>query len=137
VKNASEHSIQRLDRAGVAVSVVCAIHCVVLPLFLGSLAAAGVAWLHNEALEWTILAGSVAIGVSGLLPAYRARHRKKRCLGLFLFGVLSILLGRLAEHESIYGASFIVAGAVLIVSAHATNHYFCSRCRECAATGDE
>ena len=120
-----------------AVSVVCAIHCVVLPLFLGSLAAAGVAWLHNEAFEWTILASSVAIGASGLLPAYRTRHRKKRCLGLFLFGIVSIVFGRLAEHQSVYDTPLIVAGAALIVSAHATNHYFCSHCRQCAVTGDE
>ncbi|MCU1339360.1 MAG: hypothetical protein JWO19_4941 [Bryobacterales bacterium] len=116
-----------------AVSLLCAIHCVVLPLALGSLAAAGLSWLHNEALEWIILAGSLIIGVCGLLPAYRTRHRKKRCLWLFLFGVLSILVGRLAG-QSLQETPFIVAGAALIVSAHGTNQYLCSRCPRCDDT---
>src|ERR1700694_3209023 len=83
MKTASKLSIQRLDRTGMAVSVVRAIHCAIMPLILGSLAAAGVSWPYNEAVAWTILAASVAIGTAGLHPAYRARHRKNRCLGLF------------------------------------------------------
>lgn len=128
----SEAPVKHLDRAGVAVSALCAVHCVVMPLIVGSLAAAGIGWLRNEALEWLILAGSLAIGLRALLPAFRHRHGKKRCLWLFSGGIVSILLGRLAQHGSLPDTPFVVFGAALIISAHAMNHYFCRRCRACA-----
>ena len=114
-----------------AVSVLCAVHCVVMPLIVGSLAAAGIGWLHNEALEWLILGSSLAIGLRAFLPAFRRRHGKKRCLWLFSAGMASILLGRLTQHGSLPDTSFVIFGAVLIISAHAMNHYFCARCQRC------
>ena len=114
-----------------AVSALCAIHCVVMPLIVGSLAAAGIGWLHNEALEWLILGTSLAIGLRALLPALRHRHGKKGCLWLFSGGMASILLGRLAQHGSLPDTPFVIFGAVLIISAHAMNHYFCARCQRC------
>ena len=131
MKTAPAASIKHLDGAGMAVSAVCAVHCVVMPLIVGSLAAAGIGWLRSEALEWLILAGSLTIGLRALLPAFRHRHGKKRCLWLFSSGIASILLARLAQHGSLPETPFVVFGAALIISAHATNHYFCSQCRRC------
>ncbi|MBZ5634498.1 MAG: MerC domain-containing protein [Acidobacteriia bacterium] len=130
MKTAPEASIN-LDGAGMAVSALCAVHCVVMPLIVGSLAAAGIGWLHNEALEWLILGSSLTIGLRALLPAFRHRHGKKRCLWLFSGGMASILLGRLAQHGSLPDTPFVIFGAVLIISAHAMNHYFCARCQRC------
>lgn len=126
-------SLRRLDNAGIAASVLCALHCVALPLVLGGLTAAGVEWIRNEAFEWAILAGSLAIGFFGLLPAYRRVHRHKSCLWLFCIGILSIFAGRLANGRSLPDTPFVVSGAVLIVSAHAVNRYLCTRCGHCSA----
>lgn len=130
MKTASEVSLKHLDGAGIAVSTICAIHCVAMPLIIGSLAAS-IGWLQSEALEWCVVAGSVAIGLRALLPSFRKQHRRKRCLGLFAAGMASILFGRLALHGSFPDTPFVVFGAALIISAHATNHYFCARCKRC------
>jgi hypothetical protein len=50
VKTAPEASIKHLDRARKAVSALCAVHCVVMPLIVGSLAAAGIGWRHKAGL---------------------------------------------------------------------------------------
>lgn len=131
-------SLRQLDHAGIAASVLCAIHCIGLPLLLGALTAGGltatgVAWLRNEWVEWFFLASSLSIGVFGLLPGYRGVHRHKRCLWLFSIGVVSILAGRLASARSLPDTPFIVGGAALIISAHAGNRYLCARCSRCAA----
>ena len=131
MKTSSESSIRRLDGAGMAVSAICAVHCVLMPLIVGSLAAAGTGWLRNEALEWLILISSIIIGLRALLPAIRHRHGKKRCLWLFSGGIVSILLGRLVAGGSLPEIPFVIFGATLVISAHATNHYFCARCRGC------
>jgi len=130
--NTTSEATKHLDGAGMAVSALCAIHCVLMPLIIGSLAAAGIGWLRNEALEWLILVVSFTIGIRALLPAFRHRHRKKRCLWLFSFGMGSILLGRLAQHGALSDTPFVVFGAALIISAHGMNHYFCGRCRQCS-----
>jgi hypothetical protein len=130
-------SLKTLDHAGITASVLCAIHCIVLPLLLGGLTAGGltatgVAWLRNESVEWVFLISSFSIGVFGLLPGYRRVHRHKRCLWLFSIGVLSILAGRLANARSLPDTPFVVGGAALIISAHAANRYLCARCTHCS-----
>jgi hypothetical protein len=129
---ARAESLRKLDHAGMAASILCAIHCIALPLLLGGLTATGVGRFRNEALEWAIVAGSFVIGLFALLPSYRRLHRHKRCLWLFGIGVLSILAGRFANARSLPDTPFIVCGATLIVSAHAANRFLCSRCGSCA-----
>jgi hypothetical protein len=124
-------ALKKLDAAGVAASTLCAVHCVALPLVVGSLTAAGVAWLRSDALEWVILAVSVLIGLKALFPAYRQVHRHQRCLWLFCLGVLSMLLGRLANLRSLPDLPFIACGAALIISAHVFNRHLCARCDRC------
>jgi hypothetical protein len=131
-----EASLTKLDNAGIAASVLCAIHCIALPLILGGFAAEGltassVGWLRHESVEWAILASSLTIGLFGRLPGYRMVHRHKKCLWLFSVGVLSILAGRLANIQSIPDTPFVVGGAALIVSAHTANRYLCARCGHC------
>lgn len=130
---------KKLDHAGIAASMLCAIHCVALPLLAGGLTAGGLtatglAWLQNESVEWVIIASSLAIGLFGLLPGYRRVHRHKRCLGLFSFGVLSILAGRIANAKSLPDTPFVIGGAALIISAHAANRYLCARCGHCRSS---
>jgi hypothetical protein len=130
-----ETRLKRLDSAGMVASTVCGIHCAAMPLLVGVLAAAGVSWIKNEALEWAILAVSVCIGLFALLPSYRRVHRRRSCLWLFWVGVLAILGGRLAHAPSMPDTPFVVGGAVLIVWAHGLNRYLCARCRVCGQTG--
>ncbi|HEY4359574.1 MAG TPA: MerC domain-containing protein [Bryobacteraceae bacterium] len=133
---ATDTVLKKLDSAGIAASTLCAIHCVVMPLLLGGLTAAGVGWLHDERLEWAILAGSLAIGLFGLLPAYRRVHGHKGCLWLFCLGILCMISGRLATLRSLPDMPFIACGAALIVSAHVSNRYLCARCGQCNHSHD-
>jgi hypothetical protein len=126
---------RNLDGAGMAVSTLCAIHCVAMPLLAASLASAGVGWLRNEAFEWLIVTGSFLLGIWSLLPGFRHRHGKKRCLWLFSGGMAAIFAGKLIHFGSLPDTPFVVSGAVLIVVAHTTNQYLCRRCR-CTPVGD-
>jgi hypothetical protein len=118
------------DFAGIAVSTMCAVHCVAVPLLLATATASGVSWLLEERLDWLFLAASSVIGWMSWLPAYRRLHRRKACLTLFATGILSIATGRLAP-EGVPDTPFVVFGAALIVSGHAANQYFCRSCRRC------
>jgi MerC mercury resistance protein len=130
--NSDEARLKRLDSAGMLASTLCGIHCALMPLLIGTLTAAGISWIKNEALEWAILAISLCIGLFGLLPSYRRVHRRRSCLWLFWLGALGILGGRLVHTSRIPDTPFVVAGAALIVSAHALNRHLCARCGICS-----
>jgi hypothetical protein len=123
-----------LDSAGMAISVICAIHCVILPLAVGVLPASGLAWVQSEAYEPVIVGSSLVIGIFSLLPAYRRVHRNHNCLALFVLGIASILIGMLGQNRWTPEAPFVVGGAVMIVLAHAANYQLCKRCRGCSTT---
>ena len=126
-----------LDTTGMAISALCAMHCVVLPLLLGALVTSGAgvavaAWKGNEWIEWTILGLSLIFGLISLLPSYFRRHNRPACLCLFSCGMLSILASRLTG--TAMESSLLLLGAVLNISAHATNRYFCACCGQCNQT---
>jgi len=133
--NPGAYSGKRLDAAGVTVSTLCAIHCAIMPLAVGGLATGGLGWLGSEKWEWILVGSSFVLGLSSLIPACRNLHRKKCCLQLFICGILSILIGRLASQRSLPDTPFLVLGAMLIVFAHAVNRHLCIRCRRCSSRG--
>jgi hypothetical protein len=71
------------------------------------------------------------------MPAYRKVHRHKRCLWLFGSGTFAIVAGKFASAQCLPDTPFVVCGAALIVSAHAANRYFCSRCVHCGTEEGE
>jgi hypothetical protein len=125
----NEAPAKHLDAAGMSVSVLCAVHCIVVPLLAGTLTAAGIGWVHNEVVEWLLVAVSCAIGVYSLFPAFHQRHGKKRCLGLFSLGMGCILFGKFFRGDAASDTPFVVFGAVMIIAAHTTNQYLCRSCR--------
>ena len=124
-------STRRLDVAGVVTSTLCAIHCVFLPLVLGSLAGSPDLWIGSEFLEWTFLATSFVVGLCSLLPAYRNQHREPLCLALFCGGILSIFIGRFVQQNALPDKPFVAAGAIMIILSHLSNRYFCTACPKC------
>src|SRR5919106_6199390 len=84
-----------LDRIGVVAASVCAVHCIMLPLFVSALPLVGLGFLMAEQTEWTFVGLSFAAGFLSLVPSYVRRHRKGRPLILFSAGLALILIARL------------------------------------------
>ena len=122
-----------LDRLGVATSLACGLHCVLAPLAVGVLAAGPSAWLLSQTSEGVVLAVTLAIGVASLIPAYRNAHGRKRCLGLFAAGGVTLLAAKFLLHGQSAEPWLLGAGAVMIASAHLANLHFCRSCRDCCS----
>jgi hypothetical protein len=101
-----------------------------LPLLLGATGASAIAWLFEDVFEWAFLGTSAVLGFASLVPAYRRGHHRRRCLVLFLLGMVAILAGRLAP-EGVSDTTFVVFGAALIFTSHAANLFLCRSCRAC------
>lgn len=54
------------DGLGVTTSLICAIHCAVLPLLFTSLPLFGGDIIHNDYFEWSMIALAFMIGVYSL-----------------------------------------------------------------------
>jgi hypothetical protein len=124
--------VKTLDRVGATASLVCAIHCALMPLCITLLPLVGLAFLASEWVEWCLVGLSAVIGVTSLCLGYR-RHRSPRALSLLAGGLALIALGRMLERGGIarWGVPILVAGGLLVATAHWINRRLCDTCIRC------
>ena len=124
-----------LDRCGIAVSTVCAVHCAAAPLAFGGLLAAPLGRLQGETAEAVLLTLSALVGFGSLTWAYRARHRRRRCLAVFAAGFLLLLAAEPVFRGGSLGAASAACGALCIAVAHLLNLKLCRTCPNCRRGG--
>lgn len=119
----------RLDQAGIAASMLCALHCLSMPLLAGLLPLWGMSRLADESVEWLLVSAALLIGLYSLLTGFLRHHRRWRSLLVFAAGAGMLLLARLGlEEESPLELFGVVTGGVLLATAHALNWHYCRQC---------
>lgn len=111
-----------VDRVGATASLLCAVHCVLLPFVLALLPLIGLGFLAGHTFERVFVACAAALASASILTAYR-RHRKPQALFLMVPGIVLLVFGVAIDinaHVLIHTAS-VVSGGVLVASAHITN----------------
>lgn len=128
-----------LDKTGMVLSVLCMIHCLILPLFLTIFPLVSVAFLADDRFHRGLLLFILPTAVLALYSGCR-RHRKH---GILLLGVagmgvlmLTAYLGQ-AALGTVMEKAATVSGGVMLVLAHLTNFRECRRlhCEDCTSTG--
>lgn len=119
------------DVMGIAVSFLCALHCVALPLLFSSLGLWGGTVLHNPWLETVTVLGSLVFGVVAFYKGCFVQHKNKLPLLLFISGFGLLLAGQVYEQNALY---LVAAATLLMITAHVLNY---RKCREgcCVTTG--
>ncbi|MDX1706396.1 MerC domain-containing protein [Pseudidiomarina sp.] len=111
-------SKRSIDRTGIWVTTICAIHCLLLPVILPMLSLIGLSFIGETLLERTILGTSIIVGFIALVVGMRQHGRTFPVLFLIAGGVIY-------WHKNILGASgepfVILVGAGLIIAAHWIN----------------
>ncbi|WP_435225265.1 MerC domain-containing protein [Niabella hirudinis] len=110
------------DVLGISASVICAIHCAVLPLFMASLPLFGVNIIENLAFELGMIALAFVVGMYSLRHGYKFHHHKRLPLLLFTTGILFLLLKQVYLQ---YHTLLLVPAVVFIISAHIVNYRYC------------
>jgi hypothetical protein len=111
-----------LDRMGMSVGLLCAVHCLVLPVGVAMIPVAGLELMSGEGLEWAFVIVAVALGGLSLVPGFLRTHRQVLPVFLLLLGASFPLAGRtLLGDGSRLEIPIVVTGALSMVLAHATN----------------
>ena len=118
-----QRSHRLLDRLGAAGSLVCAVHCALLPIAIAALPALGIASWLNEGFEQGFVVFATLLGIFSVLWGYR-RHGAVRALGLLLPGLAALWLGVLyapLHHALVPHALAMTLGGTLVGFAHMAN----------------
>ena len=111
------------DRIGATGSLVCAIHCALLPLLIAALPSIGVAAWLGDSFEVGFVLFASLFGLVVLMWSYR-RHRVLRALALLLPGLVVLWGGILyapLHHSLLPHALAMTLGGSLVRLAHIAN----------------
>lgn len=128
--------VDRLDKTGAFASLLCAIHCALMPLLITLLPLLGLGFLASEPVEWALVSTSAVLGVSSLRLGYR-EHGKRRALATLAVGLTLLVLGRVTEARGwgAWGVPVLVLGGCTVAFSHVFNGRLCRSCRSCSSDG--
>lgn len=121
------------DKFSIGLSVLCTIHCLVLPFLLALLPSLGAWQLHNEAFHAWMLVAVVPTSIYALTLGCK-KHQRYRLFFLGISGLSLMVLALLLGHEIIGELgekSLTLLGASLIAVAHWGNFKRCQAHKEC------
>lgn len=112
-----------LDRLGATGSLLCAIHCALLPVLIALLPSLGISAALAPSFEAGFVLFATLFGLAVLVSSYR-RHRAVRALGLLIPGLLVLWVGVLyppLHHSVVPHAVAMTFGGTLVGLAHLAN----------------
>jgi hypothetical protein len=112
-----------LDRLGATGSLLCAIHCALLPALIALLPSLGIAAWMDDGFERGFVGFATLLGLFTIVWGYR-RHRAVRALWLLLPGLAALWLGTGYEplhHSVVAHAIAMTLGGTLVGMAHLAN----------------
>lgn len=118
------------DGLGITASVMCAIHCAVLPMVFTSLPLLGVNIINNHEFEFMMIGLAFVIGLIALYHGYRRHHHRITPFLLLTAGFFFLIL---KEFLTDYHTIMVIPGLILIVSAHFYNYRLCRKANHCHA----
>jgi MFS family permease len=115
-----------LDAFGFFASLLCAIHCALLPLLLIFLPLAQRTYLHSSLAEGILLLGSFAIAAISFRLSY-LKHRKKRVFISMLSGFCLVSAGIVLAPTMLLELLMTSSGGSLVALGHYLNWRYTHR----------
>jgi hypothetical protein len=115
-----------LDASGMSMSLLCAVHCALMPLVVTILPWIGLGILAEDGAESILLGLSASLGIASSYLGYRV-HRSGWSVILLAAGLGLLASGRIVEgweYETI-GLPLLVGGGLVVASSHLLNRRLC------------
>jgi len=124
---------QLSDKFAMGLSMLCVIHCLLLPFLLVLLPSLGSLQLADEAFHQWMLAAVIPISIYALTMGCK-KHKHYRLLFWGISGIVIMVLALLVGHDIAGEAGekvLTLLGAMLIVFAHLGNFRRCQQKNNC------
>jgi hypothetical protein len=118
---------------GVSASLICAIHCALMPLLVTSLPLFGVNLIENIWVEISLLVFAFIVGFYSLWHGYRKHHHRIVTLFIFSAGITLFVVHQFVE-VPYYGITLILPGVIAVLTAHYLNYRLCRKANHCHST---
>ena len=115
---------------GISASLICAIHCALMPLLVTSLPLFGVNLIENIWVEISLLVFAFVVGFYSLWHGYRKHHHRIVTLLIFTAGITLFVVHQFVE-VPYYGITLILPGVISVLSAHFLNYRLCRKANHC------
>jgi hypothetical protein len=109
------------DGLGILTSVLCAIHCAVLPLAVSCLPLLGLGIIRHPLFEYGMIGLAFAIGTGALWHGFTRHHHRLTPWLLFVGGMMLLIAKEIWWR---YELVFLPFAVTLIISAHVVNYRF-------------
>ena len=121
--------LARVDNLGAAVSLGCAVHCLLVPFIMILMPFSGLALFMHGTVERLFLLASFGLALASLCWGIKRHGHKSLALG-FVGAFLLILTGKIWLDEP-YDLFLVIPGALMLIGSHFLNRYFCKQCLHC------
>ena len=108
-----------IDLVALSSSLICAVHCAVVPIILSISTLSSLHFLKNPYIEWVFIFAGIVFALMSIWTSYK-KYRERRPLITVVVGFTLIALSRFDFSES-WELINTVTGASLIALAHYYN----------------
>ena len=125
------------DKAAIGVSVLCALHCLALPIAAAYLPAISALGLDNEVFHLWLIVVVLPLSIFALTLGCRL-HGSMKVLSLGMLGIGLLCLAPVLGHDLLgeWGEKALtLSGATLIAISHVRNFLLCRTSGECECQG--
>jgi hypothetical protein len=145
-----------IDKVGVFASLLCAVHCIAMPLLLTVMPLLGLSFFLDSGFEKGFVIVFIVIAILNTCWGYKD-HKKHSVLVLSLVGSTLLIISNFfyshshghAHHDhshhghghmheavrpqdSSENLILLIVGALMLAGGHILNGYFCKKCSSCA-----
>lgn len=127
-----------MKKVGLWASVICAIHCTLLPLLLVIIPTAGVSLFINETFEYVLLGISLIFNITNVCFGYR-QHKSNKAIATLAIGLFIFVVGKLLHHHNHdqkefyldWFNFFMILGGLFMALSSYLNDRLCKNCNTC------
>ena len=111
----SKYKFLTIEKIGVLLSIVCAVHCLTLPIFLFFAPYLAASFAFSSNLEWILVISSFVLAAFILVLDYR-KHHQPLPLYFLGFGIIIKVLDIISANQSYAWLFGILLGAVISIA---------------------